>query len=103
LHVIDSSDPKIEEKIEVVEKILAKIWANQKRIYVFNKIDFLENKEFFVTEKIKKDEKYELIEKKYKNKKEYLKEKFSHLNPIFISAWKNIWIEKLKEKILEEL
>jgi GTP-binding protein HflX len=25
LHVIDSSDPKIEEKIEVVEKILAKI------------------------------------------------------------------------------
>ncbi len=39
LHVIDASDPKIEEKIGVVDDILEKIWASQPRIHVFNKID----------------------------------------------------------------
>jgi len=34
LHVVDSSDPKVAEKIEVVEEILEKIWAKQKRIYI---------------------------------------------------------------------
>ena len=41
LHVIDANDPKLWEKIEVVEDILTTIWAKQKRIYVFNKIDYL--------------------------------------------------------------
>jgi len=41
-HVVDASDPKIDEKIQVVDDILAKIHANQKKVYVFNKIDMLD-------------------------------------------------------------
>ncbi len=40
-HVVDASDPKIDEKIQVVDDILDKIWAKQERIYVFNKIDMI--------------------------------------------------------------
>lgn len=78
LHVIDSSDPRLEEKIQVVEDILEKIWAKQKRINVFNKIDILDNE----------------ID---------LKERFSHLNPIFISVKKDIWMPELKKRILKEI
>ena len=74
LHVIDCSDPKLENKIQVVEDILEKIKANQQRIYVFNKMDFLSNDEFEIEEKWEK--------KIYKNKKEYLTLKYSKLNPI---------------------
>ena len=80
LHVIDASDPKIHVKIKVVEEILESIWANQKRINVFNKIDWLS--EDYIKE---------------------LKEKFEDLNPIFISAWKNIGIEELKKEIVKNL
>ena len=78
LHIIDASDPKLEEKIKVVEEILEKIWANQKRLNVFNKIDVLNNVE-------------------------ELKEKFSHLDPIFISVNKNVWMQELKEIIIKEI
>lgn len=43
LHVIDCSDPKFEDKIEIVEDILNSIGAAQKKIYVFNKIDSVDN------------------------------------------------------------
>jgi len=78
LHIIDASDPKLEEKIEVVEEILEKIWAKQKRLNVFNKIDVLNNVED-------------------------LKERFAHLNPIFISVNKNIGMQELKEIIIKEI
>jgi len=42
LHVIDASDPFIDERISIVNDILDKIWAKQKRIMVFNKIDLLD-------------------------------------------------------------
>lgn len=80
LHVIDSSDPKIEEKIKVVDDILNKIWANQKKLYVFNKVDLINEEK--------------LIE---------IKTKFKELNPIFISTYNSKWISDLKEKILQEL
>ena len=41
-HVIDASDPKIDEKIQIVDDILEKIGANQTKIYVFNKTDRVE-------------------------------------------------------------
>jgi GTP-binding protein HflX len=41
LHVIDVSDPKMFEKITVVEDILQELHASQTRLYVFNKIDLL--------------------------------------------------------------
>ena len=80
LHVIDAADPKLEIKIKVVEEILTSIWAKQKRINVFNKIDWLSE------EKINE-----------------LKETYKDLNPIFISAWANKGIEELKERIVKEL
>jgi len=95
LHVIDCSDKKLDIKIKVVEEILETIWAKQKRIYVFNKSDFLSEEEYIIE--------IDLEEKKYKNKKEYLREKYSELNPIFISATKKDNIDKLKEKIINLL
>jgi GTP-binding protein HflX len=76
LHVIDASDPKVNDKIDVVEEILAKIKANQKRLYVFNKIDLIDE-----------------------TKKVELAEKFKDLNPIFISTYDKIGIEELKQII----
>lgn len=45
LHVIDASDPFIQERIDVVNEILDKIGAKQKRINVFNKIDLIDKQQ----------------------------------------------------------
>lgn len=95
LHVIDSSDPKLEIKINVVEEILENIWANQKRINVFNKIDDLDDLQFEIE--------IDWENKIYQNKLEFLKEKFNYLNPIFISASNKIWLDELKENIITNL
>ena len=42
LHVVDASDPMIEDKIQVVEDILDQIGAEQERYLIFNKVDLLE-------------------------------------------------------------
>lgn len=80
LHVIDSSDKKIEEKIGIVDDTLSKIWANQPRIYVFNKIDLISDA-----------------------KQKELKTMFSYLNPVFISANDKIGLNELKKRILNTL
>lgn len=80
LHVIDALDPKVEEKIKVVDNILNTIWANQKKLYVFNKIDLIS------WEKLKE-----------------LKKKFKYLKPIFISTYSWEWVEKLKEEIIKNI
>jgi GTP-binding protein HflX len=103
LHVIDASDPKVDIKINVVDEILKNIWAKQKKIYVFNKIDFLNNIEFIEEIKEKIDWKITISEKIHKNKQEFLKQKYKELNPIFISAWEKIWINELKIRITENL
>ncbi len=95
LHVIDCNDPKLENKIQVVEDILEKIKANQARIYVFNKVDFLSDEKFEIEKNGEK--------KLYKNKKEYLMLKYSKLNPIFISASNKENLEELKNKIIINL
>lgn len=91
LHVVDAWDPKIKEKIKVVDDILENIWATQKKIYVLNKIDWVENKfyeEFW--------ENWTVSKIPYL---EYLKREFSDYNPIFISAFKKINLEELKSEI----
>ncbi|MEI7919910.1 MAG: hypothetical protein WCH65_07260 [bacterium] len=45
LHIIDASDPFIDERIQIVNHILDKIGAKQKRIMVFNKIDLLDKQQ----------------------------------------------------------
>ena len=80
MHVIDASDPKVMDKIDIVDTTLANIGAEQLRVYVFNKID---------------------------NKSELailmMKEQFADLNPIFISAVSGRGIDELKKRIGELL
>ncbi|MFA6528845.1 MAG: GTPase HflX [Candidatus Gracilibacteria bacterium] len=79
IHVIDASDSEIEEKIQTVEEILKELKCDGKpMINVFNKIDLV------------------------KNQKELLK-RFSHLNPIAISATTHNGFEELKTKIKKSL
>ena len=86
-HVIDISDPFMEEKIEVVEDILSQIWANQEKIYIFNKVDNLPKKE--------------LLEKKKKIltlwEKLWLENWKEWENYFFVSTYKKLWIQELKK------
>lgn len=74
LHVIDASDARVMDKIQVVEDILSDIHADQERIYVFNKID-----------KISQDRVREIYDE------------FIDLNPILISTYTWKWLDKLKD------
>ena len=103
LHVVDCSDPKVDIKLKVVDEILENIWANQRKIYVFNKIDCLDIEEYIDETYEYLDDKKVFIEKKYKNKIEYLKQKYSKLNNIFISAKENTGLEELKKLIVKNL
>lgn len=76
-HVIDASDPFIYDRIDVVNQILDEIWAKQKRLMVFNKIDLINS------EKLSE-----------------LKLKFQDQNCVWISAFTGDWVEDLKEKLI---
>ena len=80
LHVIDASDPFVDERIEVVHKVLSDIWAHQDKILVFNKID-------------KSDE--ERIAQ--------LREKYSDFNCVFISVKEGKGFEELRWKLIEKV
>ena len=81
LHVIDASDPFIQERINVVNEILDDIWAKQKRIMVFNKIDLIDE-----------------------DKIEELKTKYTKNNDIlFISVHDELWLEELKLELAKNL
>jgi len=77
-HVVDASDPKIHEKLQVVDEILERIWAKQEMIYIFNKIDRLSG--------------YELIE---------LKKRYRDKKPLYISthSWK--WLEQIRSLLMK--
>jgi GTP-binding protein HflX len=80
LHVVDAGDSWIEEKISIVDETLAQIGAKQQKIYVFNKSDTIDE-----------------------TKKELLREKFSSLNPVFVSAYMSIGVDTLKETLIQQL
>jgi len=81
LHVIDLSDPKISEKIAVVEEILSDLKLEKKpKLYVFNKIDRLSD--------------YNTIE---------LSKKYSLFSPQFISTHEGTGIKDLYYSILNQL
>lgn len=77
LHVIDASDPRIQEKIDIVNNILDNIKANQPRLLVFNKIDLLNNTQL-----------------------NSIKKEFKKFNPVFVSANSKIWLDELKNRII---
>lgn len=80
LHVIDISDPDMNEKIEIVEKILQELEVHSKKIiFVFNKIDAFTGD----GEKILKE----------------IKEKYSQFSPQFISVKTDYGLDKLKKEI----
>ena len=80
LHVIDASDPFVDERIEVVHKVLSDIWAHQDKILVFNKID-------------KADE----------DRIAQLREKYSDFNRVFISVKEGKGFEELRDKLIEKV
>lgn len=69
LHVVDASDPWMEEKIQIVDDTLDQIWAKQERIIIYNKSDNL-----------------------HPDQIQQMKNEWK----ILISASKNIWIELVK-------
>ena len=77
----------MKEKIDVVEDILNQIWANQEKIYVFNKIDNLTEEELLEKKERIKElwEKLEL--KNWDENKKYF----------FTSTYKKLWIDNLKK------
>ncbi len=91
-HVIDVSDPFMEEKIEVVENILSQIWANQEKIYIFNKIDNISEKEL--------EEKKEFIKTLWEKlgKEEWEENK----NYLFVSAYKKLGFDNIKKLLFEK-
>ena len=80
LHVIDASDPFVDERIEVVHEVLKDIWANQDKILVFNKIDLL-----------------------FQEKIDELKEHFKDSQAVFISVKEGKGFEELKALLCEKL
>ena len=83
LHVIDIADQKRDQKIQIVEQILADLKVeNKKRIYVFNKIDTLENIE---------ETKYTLVQN------------YQQYDPVFISVHNKQNIEDLVQVISQSV
>ena len=80
LHVIDSNDPFVEERISVVHDVLKDIWANQKRILVFNKIDLVDEERLTELKQLVPDE-----------------------DKVFISVKSNIWLDELKNLIAKNV
>jgi GTP-binding protein HflX len=81
LHVIDASDPRMQEKITTVEQIFGELDIKRKNVmYVFNKCDMADNLD------------QEKISKKY--------EEFS---PLFISAKNDMGIDQLLQLLATRL
>ena len=101
-HVIDISDPFIKDKIQTVNKILNEIWANQEKIYIFNKIDKLKeaSKESLNIENVEKqEEKININKENYKKEvKKLLPEDFKeNKNYFFISTYTKKGLDKIKK------
>lgn len=77
LHVIDANDPKISDKIHIVDTILHRINATQHRRYVFNKSDTLSAE-----------------------KRQQLAEDYADYSPIFVSALTGEWLDTIKDYII---
>ncbi len=80
LHVIDASDPFIQERIQVVNEILDQIGATQPRFMVFNQIDKISPEYLWILQK-----------------------KFSDPQNQWISAFQHINLDTLKSFIAEKL
>ena len=80
LHVIDASDPFVHERVQVVHEVLNDIWANQKKILVFNKIDLIDD-----------------------DKISELNNLFAEYEKVFVSVKTWTWLEELKTVIAKNV
>lgn len=84
LHLIDITDPKMHDKIEIVESILRSLGiAMDKQMYVFNKLD--------------------LLEKDHKKVIGNLTNSYSLFHPQFISVKEEFWMDRLLVAVEERL
>lgn len=79
MEVVDASDPHWQQRIDVTDAILDRIWAKQPRIYVFNQIDKIARKDFILLKK---------------NTKTYA--------PLFVSAKSGVGVGEIKEYLLSK-
>lgn len=77
LHVIDASDPQMEEKIAVVDRILSELRVKHEPVFVFNKIDQVDGARI------------SSLQKAYTHRKKY-----------FVSAKKGERLDELKRALL---
>ncbi len=117
MHVIDVTDPDIQQKIDVVEEIVNMLGMEDKpKIYIFNKIDLIEHKDI-----VELDEQKALVEgaegvyeagtetihhlgwhspeTESALSTEELKEKYKQFDPIFISAHKILNLNNVKDRL----
>lgn len=97
LHVVDISHPAFEDQINVVNKILEELKANDKPvIYVFNKMDVYEEKylDEFLPDEVRKSILNELQQSWMARTKD---------NAIFISATQNRNTSELREMIFKKV
>jgi GTP-binding protein HflX len=81
LHVIDASDPEVEEKIKVVEGILWELGRNTEQVvYVFNKADILSQTD-----------------------RETIADRYKDLHPVFVSVKENQGMDSLISAITSRL
>ena len=80
LHVVDAADPRVGDKIKVVDSILKQIGAKQDRITIFNKVDLVGPER--------------LAE---------LKVEFAGLDPVWISTESGEGLEELKREIVRRV
>ena len=89
LHVVDISNPAYHDQIDVVEKTLSELNATDKpTIYVFNKIDKMDEEEMVDENDIPSKPGSFLV---------------THENNCYVSAIKNINIGELREKLIKEV
>ncbi len=85
LHVVDISDERWKDKIDIVDDILNKLEIGDKpQVLVCNKIDMLSSAEKIIREK-------------------YIMKEYAKRNPVFVSAHENLNMESLQNIIDEKI
>lgn len=114
LHVVDAGDPKVYEKMAIVDETLEKIGAKQKRLFVFNKIDACSTERVMELKMAAATGFSSLVTSDFKSKRktadsgaenaESVPKTIQGLSdPEFVSAFSGEGLERLKRRILEEL
>lgn len=114
LHVIDAGDPKVYEKMAIVDETLDKIGAKQKRLFVFNKTDACSSERLMELKMSSATGFASLVPADFKRPKRISGEEGAEFEPApkaiqglpdpeFVSAFSGEGLERLKRRIMAEL